>query len=78
MENELIKKTHIPFFEPIKLNNESVGQELLEEINKIAKKFKKPTTEFSAKYEILPNPENNGHFLVAEVTYLKGDLENLT
>lgn len=70
----MIKKTHIPFFEPIKINNKSIGQELLGEIEKVAQEFNKPVTDFSAKYEILPNHTNDGHFLVAEVTYLNGEL----
>lgn len=66
--------THIPFMPRIRINGESVASELLEKIQEHADKYSKDEHSFSAKFELLPDPEGRGHFLVSEVTYLRGDL----
>lgn len=68
--------TRIPFMLDIRLNGEDIQSELLTKINTEAKRHKKHPHDFSARVEMMPDPrgEDFGHYLVAEVTYLKGDL----
>lgn len=68
--------THIPFLLRKGLINNDIEGELYENIIREAKKYGKDAHDFSAKFELLPDP-NGGHYLVAEVTYLKGDLTKL-
>lgn len=60
----------------IRLNGESVATELIEEIETCAKKYNKHPHDFSARFQVLPDIRGKkyGHFLLAEVTYEKGDL----
>jgi len=71
-----ILTTHIPFHPKIRLAGHEVDTELLEEIKKMAKFYKKPIQDFTARFELFPDPrgwQRYGHFLVAEVNY-KGHL----
>ena len=75
MEKE-IRRTIIPFLERPRLEGEEVEKELYDEIKNIADKYNKPTKDFSAKFELIPDPDPNvdGHFLISEVTYEEGKL----
>lgn len=72
-----IKFTHIPFMPQIRLLGDEVETELYKEIKKAAARYGKNLSDFTAKFELLPDPRGPeyGHFLVSQVTYLKGKLD---
>jgi len=76
MKRKLLR-THIPFLPKIRLSGEEVFQELADEINKMAKYYKKHPHDFSASFELVPDPRGKkyGHFTIARVTYEKGNLK---
>lgn len=69
-----ILRTHIPFMPKIWLHGNPVYDELLEQIEKEAKRYKKDIGDFSASFELLSDGDG-GHFLLSQVTYEKGKLE---
>ncbi len=71
-----IEKTYIPFHPMIRTRDESVFYELMQAIQKIAKQYKKNLHDFSASFEVLPDPRGKkyGHFSTSTVVYRKGKL----
>ena len=72
--------THIPFMPKIRPHEETIYGELYENIRKEAEKFGKDEHDFSASFELNPDPrgEEYGHYLMCRVTYLKGDLNKIS
>lgn len=66
----MISKTHIPF------RPKKYPEELMEQIEKEAERYGKHPHDFSASFELIPDPQGKryGHFLISQVTYRHGDL----
>lgn len=70
----MFERTYIPFLPNIRVSGEEVELELYEQIKKAAHQYGKREGDFSAKIELLPRPDGEGHFFVAELTYRGGEL----
>lgn len=73
-KEEGIDRTYIPFVPRIRVNEEDIAEELFSNICKFADTYGKECRDFSGKFELLPDPMGNGHYLLSEITYLKGKL----
>ena len=57
----------LPFTPKIRMVGEEIGLELLQAIEKEAKKLKKHPHNFSAKFEMRPIPKGKNHYFISEV-----------
>lgn len=60
----------------IRLHGQEVSVELIKQIINCVDMFGGNEHDYSAKFELIPDPRGKefGHFLVSEVTYLRGKL----
>lgn len=60
----------------IRVSEEAVSLELYGEIEKCVKRYKKHPHDFSAMFELVPDPRGKkyGHYFTAKVTYENGEL----
>lgn len=57
--------------------NSTIASQLFNQIKRASEGYGKPASHFSAKVELLPEYHGD-HYLMAEVTYLRGDLSSKT